>query len=174
MKNTTTCVLLLISYIACSQSNKQAVINASGGFFQQGYYQFEWNVGEMSLVNQMNDATNKLAVTHGFIQPYILYPARDNNQRPFDADEVRIFPNPSTSYVEINMSTKQKGKLVIYFYDVLGKKIYTKELTGNGVDLIERIPLTGLPQGVYILHIELVPDPGSVSKKSDFKIVKTE
>jgi hypothetical protein len=175
MKNTTTCVLLLLlSYIACSQNNKQAVINASGGFFQQGYYQFEWSVGEMSLVNQMNDATNKLTVTNGFIQPHILYPARNNDQQPFDANEIRIFPNPATSYVEINLSTKQKGRLSIYFYDVLGKKVYVKELTGNGVDLIERIPVTGLPQGVYILHIELVPDPGSVSKKADFKVVKTE
>ncbi len=174
MRNVTTFALLLLSYIACSQNNRQAVINATGGSSQHGYYQFEWSVGEMALVNQMNDASNKLTVTNGFIQPYILFPARDNNNQPFDADEIRIFPNPATSYVEINFFTKQKGKLVIYFYDALGKKVFAKELTSNGVDLIERVPVTGLAQGMYMLQIELVPDPGSVSKKSAYKIVKTE
>ena len=179
MKNrlTTTALLLCISLYAFTQStpdNKQSVINAAGGSSLNGYHQFEWSVGEMALINQMSDGTNKLIVTNGFIQPYLLYPGRDNNTNGFDAEEIRIFPNPATQYIEINFFTKQKGKLTVHFYDATGKKVFTKELTSNGVDLIDRIPVNALAQGVYVLHVELTGAPGSVSKKSSYKFVKIQ
>ena len=122
----------------------------------------------------MSDASDKIIVTNGFLQPYLLYPGRNNTNNAFDADEVKIFPNPATQYIEINFFTKQKGKLTIHFFDALGKKVFTKELTSNGVDLVDRIPITKLSQGIYILQIELTGEEGSVSKKSSYKFVKTQ
>ena len=169
-------LLCICSFIAAQtpQDYKQSVINSSGGTSSQGYYQFEWNVGEMALINQMSDASDKIIVTNGFLQPYLLYPGRNNTNNAFDADEVKIFPNPATQYIEINFFTKQKGKLTIHFFDALGKKVFTKELTSNGVDLVDRIPITKLSQGIYILQIELTGEEGSVSKKSSYKFVKTQ
>lgn len=170
-------MLLCIFMYAAAQSPqdyKQTVINSSGGSSSHGYYQFEWNVGEAALINQMGDVNEKLIVTNGFLQPYLLYPGRNNTDNAFDVDEVRIFPNPATHYIEINFFTKQKGKLTIHFYDALGKKVFSKELTSNGVDLVDRIPITKLSQGIYILHIELTGEEGFVSKKSSYKFVKTQ
>src|SRR6185295_15195114 len=144
MKNgVTTCASLLLCYCALSQSSNQSVINSAGGSSKYKYYQFEWSVGEMALINQMTDVGNKMIVTNGFIQPYILYPGKhhDNNKH-FDKDEIRLFPNPATNYVEINFFTKQKGRLAIHLYDAMGNKSYSKEMTCDGVDLIERIPVT--------------------------------
>ena len=54
MKNATTFIVsFLISVISYSQSISSSVINAGGGTSKNGYYQLEWSIGEMALVNQM-------------------------------------------------------------------------------------------------------------------------
>ena len=111
-------MLCIYAYAAAQapQDYKQSVINSSGGTSSQGYYQFEWNVGEMALINQMSDANEKIIVTNGFLQPYLLYPSRNNTNEAFDADEVKIFPNPATQYIEINFFTKQKRQTNYPFF----------------------------------------------------------
>jgi hypothetical protein len=174
MKNaTTTIVSFLISIICYSQSISSCVINAGGGTSKNGYYQLEWSIGEMALVNQM-ESSNLVIVSNGFLQPYILYPGTFYGPRQFAAEEVKIFPNPASRFVEINFFTKQKGLVTCAFYDMLGKKVYAQQITCNGVDLIHRIPLTNLSSGSYLLQINLEGDPGYFSKSGAYKILKIE
>ena len=173
MKKTITIVIV---FFFCCYSNAQSiapsVFNAAGASFKQGYYQFEWSVGELSLVGEMTSSNNSFVITNGFIQPFIQYPARDNSNNNFDNDEIRVFPNPASSYVEINFMTKQKGRITLSFYDGGGKKIYTATDWYYGVGMIKRIPVSKLPNEVYMLHVDLDPDPGSVAKKGVYKIIK--
>ncbi|SRR5258706_805975 len=157
-----------------SQNYGPSVVNAAGGSSQSGYCQFEWSIGEMALIGQMNSSTDMLIVTNGFIQPYILHPGTGSMGNTFDGDEIKIFPNPASSYVEINFFTKQKGRITLNFYDISGKRMYAATLRASGVDLIARIPLAHLSGGIYALKIELEPDAGSVSKKGVYKIVKAD
>ena len=175
MKNrlTTFTVLLLLSSYIHSQ-DRQEVINSTGGTSHRGYYWFEWSIGEMALVNQMTDAGETLIVTNGFLQPYVLYPGRNNEETNFDHEEVSIFPNPATEYIEINFFTKQKGNITVNCFDASGKKVLTREFVCNGVDLITRIPITQLSQGIYFVHVELTASAGFISKKSTYKIIKTK
>lgn len=147
-----------------------SVINSSGGSAQSGYFQFEWSVGELALVDKMS--SNALVVTNGFLQPYILYPGANNQYNHFGADEIKVFPSPASSYVEINFFTKQRGRISLVFYDAAGRKVYVKELQGNGVDIVERIPVTRFANGTYALHIELNAETGYISKKGLYKIIK--
>src|SRR5687768_2397473 len=102
MKNATTIIVgILISAICYAQSISSSVINASGGTSKNGYYQFEWSIGEMALVNQMQSG-DQLIVSNGFLQPYILFPGTVYGTGQFAAGEIRIFPNPASRYVEIN------------------------------------------------------------------------
>ncbi|HKZ67306.1 MAG TPA: T9SS type A sorting domain-containing protein [Chitinophagaceae bacterium] len=173
MKNATTIIVsILISSICYAQSISSSVINVSGGTSNRDY-QFEWSIGEMALVNQMQSG-NQVIVSNGFLQPYILFPGTFYGQGQFAAEEIRIFPNPASRFVEINFFTKQKGLVTCAFYDVLGKKIYAQQIMCNGVDLIHRIPLTNLPSGSYLLQIILEADPGYLSKHGAYKILKIE
>jgi len=173
MKRTITLAILFFSLFDCSaQSIAPSVINTSGGSFQSGYYQFEWSIGELALVGEMSSSNNSFVITNGFIQPFIQYPARDNNNTIFGTDEIKVFPNPASSYVEINFLTKQKGRITLSFYDGSGKKIYTATDWYYGVGMIKRIPVSKLPNEVYMLHVDLDPDPGSVAKKGVYKIIK--
>ncbi len=174
MKRTISIVIVFYFLPQCySQSYGPSVVNSAGGSSQSGYCLFEWSIGEMALIGQMSNSTDMLVITNGFIQPYILHPGTGSMGNAFDNDEIKIFPNPASSYVEINFFTKQKGRIALNFYDISGKKVYTEILRASGVDLIERIPLSHLAGGIYALYIDLEPDAGSVSKKGVYKIVKT-
>ncbi len=128
----------------------------------------------MSLIGEMASRPNTLVVTSGFLQPYILNPGTNNTNNQFGVDEIKVFPNPASSYVEINLFTKQQGKLKIGFYNAVGQKVYAIELNTYGIDLIQKIPVNHLTAGTYLLSLELGADPGFVSKKGVYKITKTE
>jgi hypothetical protein len=173
MKKTITLVIVFFFFIyGNSQTVQPSVINAGGGTFQSGYYQFEWSIGELALVGDMISSNNSLIITNGFIQPFIQYPSGDNGNNIFASDEIKIFPNPASSYVEINFLTKQRGRITINFYDASGKKILTTADVYNGVGLIKRIPVSQLPNEVYMLRIDLDPYAGFVAKKGFYKIIK--
>ena len=173
MKKTITLVIVFFCLFNCnSQSIAPSVINTSGGTFQSGYYQLEWSIGELALVEQMTSSNNSLVITNGFIQPFIQYPATINRNIIFGNDEIKIFPNPASSYVEINFLGKQKGRITLSFYDGSGRKILTVADSYYGVGLIKRIPVSHLPNEVYMLHVDLDPYPGYSSKKGVYKIVK--
>lgn len=165
-------IVFFILFNCSSQSMAPSVINASGGTFQSGYYQLEWSIGELSLVGDMTSSNNYLVITNGFIQPYIQYPATNNPKMIFGNEEIKVFPNPASSYVEINFLTKQRGKITLSFYDGTGRKILSVADAYYGVGLIKRIPVSQLPNEVYMLHVDLDPYPGYLSKKGVYKIVK--
>ena len=173
MKKTITLVIVFFFFFyGNSQSIAPVVVNAGGGTFQSGYYQFEWSIGELALVGDMTSSNNSLVITNGFIQPFIQYPSRDNGNHIFGNDEIKVFPNPASNYVEINFLTKQRGRITINFYDASGKKILTTADVYNGVGLIKRIPVSQLPNEVYMLHIDLNSYDGFIAKKGIYKIIK--
>ena len=172
--NKTITIVVVIFFFNCSnaQSIAPSVFNSAGGTFKQDYYQFEWSIGELALVGEMNSSNNSILITNGFIQPFIQYPATNNTNNIFANDEIKIFPNPASSYVEINFLTKQKGRITLSFYDGSGRKILTVADSYYGVGLIKRIPVSHLPNEVYMLHVDLDPYTGYSSKKGVYKIVK--
>ena len=173
MKKTITLVFVFFFLLNCNaQSIAPSVINTSGGSFQAGYYQLEWSIGELALIGEMTSSNNSLVITNGFIQPFVQFPATNNTNNLFVNDEIKIFPNPASSYVEINFFTKQRGRIILSFYDGSGRKIFTASDSYYGVGLIKRIPVSQLPNEVYMLHIDLIPDQGYSSKKGIYKIVK--
>jgi hypothetical protein len=74
--------------------------------------------------------------------------------------------------VEINFFTKQKGQIKIEIVNALGQKIYLQKINGYGVDLIHKITVTKLGNGVYLIYITIDPNEGSVPKQGVYKIVK--
>lgn len=173
MKRTLTLVIAFFFFLyGHSQIVAPSVMNSGGGAAQSGYYQFEWSIGELSLVGDMTNSNNSLVITNGFIQSLIQYPTRDIGLNFFDDDEIKVFPNPASSYVEINFLTHHRGRITISFYDGAGKKIYTTSDAYYGVGFIKRIPVDKLPNEVYMLHINLDPYRGYAAKQGTYKIIK--
>jgi len=128
----------------------------------------------MSLVNEMKSGPDVLVITNGFLQPYLLNPGTNNTNDQFGADEIKVFPTPASSYVEVDLFTHQQGQLRISFFNGLGQKIYSTELRSYGVDLIQKIPVDHLPAGTYVLYVQLDAKFGFASKTGAYKIIKID
>lgn len=163
-------VSAICSFTAAGQSAAPNVVNSSGGTFQKGYYIFDWSVGELSLVNQLEGSN--LVVTNGFIQPFTHDFSNRNDHSVFTNDEIRILPNPTRDILEIDFRTKQRGNIYITLIDVPGNILYKKQSVSNGDGHFQRIDMTGYASGTYVLHVTLKPNPGSVKKSGTYKIVK--
>jgi hypothetical protein len=164
--------LTLVYNIVWPQTVAPAVLNTSGGTHSFGYANIDWSVGEMPLIN--TGSSSLLVVTNGFLQPFTEKPSDTDIGSLFSPDEIRIFPNPSTSYVEINFLTQQKGNLSFRLYNSLGQLQFEKTFYSYGLGRIERINMERLPSTEYFLQIVLDPEPGSVRKKGGYKIIKLQ
>lgn len=169
-------LLLLASMLAAmpvfSQSLQPQVVNIAGGSYSDpnSYFRVDWSVGELALVNTSPMPANYI-VTNGFLQPFVdKFTTNDDHQ--FGVDEIFVFPNPASSYVEINFKTKQKGEVRFKLYNALGQRLYEKSFKSYGLDRIEKIPMSQFATGTFILYIELDATTGSVDKKGSYKIVK--
>ncbi len=71
-------------------------------------------------------------------------------------DNIKIFPNPSSSYIIIETKSQQSKKYVLC--DILGKELSS----GNFDSIKKRIDISHLTEGIYILRID----------NKSFKIIK--
>jgi hypothetical protein len=81
-------------------------------------------------------------------------------------------PNPTHGKIEVNISTTEKGTLFLFVYDVNGKILRTDNLLSAGFMTSQIIDLTAFASSSYLLRIELIASPGSVSKTGSYKIIK--
>ena len=162
--------LIVINISARSQSVSSSVVNCSGNSYSQGYYNIDWSIGELALVNSMQ-ANNIAIITNGFLQPNTTEHKNDA-RRYFTNDEVTIMPNPTHGKIEVNISTAQRGMLYLRLYDVNGKVLTTDKLMLAGIMVSRFIDLTTFASATYLLKLELKPAPGSVTKEGGYKIIK--
>lgn len=155
---------------ADAQSVSSSALNSSGNSYKSGYYQFEWSIGEMSLVTAMTSDDKQFIITNGLLQPNEA--TSENKDKYFDQEEIRVISNPTNGLVDVNILTKQQGKLLLHVYDVHGKTLVTKTAISYGFGSIEKIDLTRYAASTYFLKIDLIPVPGSVKKTGSYKIVK--
>jgi hypothetical protein len=173
MKNTLLTLLVITMAGRCGfgQAVTPQVINTTGGTYTHDYYMLDWSVGEMTLVNQMHSSQSNFIITNGFLQPFT-QDLNFNNNRFFGADEIFILPNPTRNILEIDFRTSQKGTISLRLFDVLGRILLTNSFYSYGYGQIQKIDLTEVRAGSYILRIELNPEQGSVHKIGSYKIIK--
>lgn len=152
-----------------SQSISPHVLNTSGGSAFINNIKFDWSIGEAPLVGTMQST---IIVTNGFLQPVTDQSGDVNNNSSFSPTEIRVFPNPASTYIEVNVLSAQSGMLHLRLYNSMGQMVFHKQVTYNGIGLIERIDMMQLPSTEYLLHLALDPAPGSVMKKGSYKIIK--
>ena len=83
-----------------------------------------------------------------------------------DEHTVEIFPNPTTDYLNINLSNADLKKVNFELYDIIGNKVKidTQETAKDNY----RIPVEKLHMGYYVL---IISDPYTRYKKA-FKFSK--
>jgi hypothetical protein len=172
-------LFLLAIFLAISFSYAQTVtpqlIGVTSGTYNDAssYFRADWSVGETAVTTIATPLGGgaTYVITQGFLQPYVNN-FDVNHAATFGDEEIRVFPNPATSYVEINFKTKQKGQVTFHLYNAVGQRFYSKSFTSYGLDRIEKIEMERQAAGTYVLYIELEPELGSRPKKGSYKIIK--
>ncbi|MFN8244620.1 MAG: T9SS type A sorting domain-containing protein [Ferruginibacter sp.] len=161
---------IFFSFASHSQSITPAILNSTGGTNMYTFYRFEWSFGEAIAIETMT-GTN-LWVTNGVLQPGTHNPATINNTNTWDQDEIKILPNPTRDWLEIDFFSKQQGRVTMSLYDESGRFMGQKQFDYYGVGRIEKWSFGRYASGTYFLNIQLDPTGQSVPKKGTYKVLK--
>jgi len=164
-------LLVGLSFNANAQAEVQQVINASGGTSLDQDYSFDWSIGELALVNNMESPDNRFRLTNGFLQPYSIL-TYHKEKSYFEKLDIRVYPNPTKGPVAIDFFTMQKGMIALTVVNDGGKVIYQESIAYNGLGQLYELNLQNYPAGVYTLYIYLDPEKGAVRKSGAFRVMK--
>lgn len=70
-----------------------------------------------------------------------------------DADDIKIYPNPSPGQLYISLKNPSDQKLFLRLYNSIGQLVFTKNMDTPGRDELISIPATVLAKGTYLLQI---------------------
>lgn len=164
-----------------AQSVEPATLNITGGYTKPGaapgtgYYQYEWSVGELTMIETFT--TPNFILTQGVLQPCCDKVTKDPLTVMFLKGEYVLFPNPTAGLFELDLLLNVRGQLNMQLVDNLGRLIERREFHYDGCGRIERFDISRLPDGVYTLHTTLRADEKRengtiITRNSGFRIVK--
>lgn len=71
----------------------------------------------------------------------------------FTNDDIQIYPNPATDFVNIIISEPYSGDIKIEIYDITGKIVYESVMEAKSKNSIEQINISEFNPGVYLLRL---------------------
>jgi hypothetical protein len=166
-------VLLVLSALAVTgnihaQSAGPTVLNAAGGTHVIGTNEFDWSIGEMTLVETFTG--NNFVLTQGLLQPagFSNESVRNNSLL---ANQLQVFPNPASSVVNIEYSSPVTGTLSYKMIDVAGQTVRSSVVAAPQGKTLTQINVTDLANASYLL--EITANTGnSTSESITYKIEK--
>ncbi len=156
-------ILLSVFYLCIGLScvHAQSVINTSGGEANGSGGSVSFSVGQ--LVCSTDEGSNG-SIAPGVQQPFeISEITSDPNSIIAIALECKVFPNPATDFLTLNIDNFNNKKLSYFLYNSNGTLIENKEIKDNET-IIE---MTKLISSIYFLKIT----EGQRELKT-FKIIK--
>lgn len=74
---------------------------------------------------------------------------------PFDLGTiVRVYPNPANEQLNLEVDLQTQGQLNLSIVDMLGSTVYRQAESGFSGNQTFKIPVSELPTGTYLLHIQ--------------------
>ena len=171
---------VILFYLTCTaQSITPYVLNSTGGTAPvNSKFYVDWSVGEMTLVNTIQNSGPQglIIITNGFIQPPLDDGNGDENNyittvRPIPTENLRVYPNPATNYVMIEIPMQEAGKMRLTLYNSMGEVVYDKQFTSYGQNTKEKISMAAFMQGTYMLRV-VTTGAGANAKEAIYKIFK--
>lgn len=159
-----TALLLLAGANLKAQSVGPTTLNATGGTAVIGTSEFEWSIGEMTLVNTFTGTG--IVVTQGILQPILSTEGvAETRVAPKD---LQVFPNPATDVVNVQYTSANSRALSCRLFDMTGKEISSKNIVSANGQAIGQVDVRSLAAGTYMLEVSILHDnaaPETVSYK---------
>lgn len=155
-----------------AQSISPATINVGGGSFSNNFLELEWSVGEATVVESFQIGSNYI-ITNGVLQPYTTTAVAASNTTPqWAMADLRIYPVPTQSIVNINFLSSLKGRMRLDLLDDRMRLLATQEFDYYGTNGNRQWDLAKYASGNYFIRITLVANDQSIIKQGSFKVQK--
>jgi len=144
----------------------QEVVSTAGSHGETTSGSLSWTVGE-PVIETITDGTNTL--TQGFQQSKLTVTAI--NDLKVSGIELSVYPNPTNSFLFIEVKTDKQRDLLLSLFDINGRLILQKKMAGNK----QTIKMQNYKPGTYILKVMQAKDSNrkdAIHCVSTFIIIK--
>jgi len=135
-------ILLMLLYSTSLQA--QEVVSTAGSYGETTSGSLSWTIGE-PVIETITDGTNTL--TQGFQQSKLTVTAI--NDLKVSGIELSVYPNPTNSFLSIEVKTDKQKDLLLSLFDLNGRLILQKKMAGNK----QTIKMQNYKPGTYILKV---------------------
>lgn len=141
------CSALIAFTSSSAQSIEKDVVASAGGDITVGGYSYVWTVGEAVIGSA---SPTGYIITEGFL-PLSVDSAVSVNIIVASDTKVKLYPNPVTSKLNLEVEQAQATDLSVRVLDVSGRAIRAMETLPTSTSFNHQIDLTSLPSGTYFV-----------------------
>ena len=145
-----------------SQSLSPEVLSSAGETFVCPSTTINWTIGELAITTIQNSVNQ---ITQGFHQSYYI---NGVDELPKYIGNIKVFPNPTSNWLSIEMVFNKPRIVRIQLNDERGKLIRTKIVSGK--QITDKISILDLPVSTYFIDFQI--DKGVYFQA--IKILKTK
>ena len=137
------CVMIAF-FLLATVIQAQEVVSTAGSYGETSSGSLSWTIGE-PVIETITDGTNTL--TQGFQQSKLT--VTTINDLKFTSIELSVYPNPTNSFLSIEVKTDKQRDLLLSLFDINGKLILQKKMAGNK----QTIKMQNYKPATYILKV---------------------
>ena len=135
--------LLATFFLISSYLSSQQTVTTSGGDIESDKVSLSYTIGQLKVntIDKVDSSILELDFIQGVQYAIDVFDCRDYNNI-----KISVFPNPTSSIVNISMGNIE-DKLSLIVYDVAGRKIYDHSFSEKDFS----IDFSSYSEGIYIL-----------------------
>lgn len=152
-------LLMLILLIGFSKIQAQQATLSSGGNATGGGGSISYSIGQIDYVMATGSTGS---VSQGMQQPFEISTLSGNEFTQISL-QMMVYPNPTTSYVNLMIENYDFQDLNFQLFDLAGKQILNQKITSSET----KIDLDNLSKNVYLLQVM-----NQIGTIKTFKIIK--
>ena len=137
-------LLILLIALCATFLQAQEVVTTAGSYGETTSGSLSWTIGE-PVIETITDGTNTL--TQGFQQSKLTVTAINDLKVP--GIELSVYPNPTNSFLSIEVKADKQRDLLLSLFDINGKLILQKKMTGSK----QTIKMQNYKPATYILKV---------------------
>ena len=140
-------VLMSASSLWAQDYIKRATVSAAPQTVETQHHLVQQSLGFTALMPTQQHATH--TVSRGFLLPQTTAIATAAVPQHLTWS---LYPNPFTTHINIDFDGPVSGALELQLYTISGQLLWHKSLSAQQQ---QRIPISGLPQGAYLIRFDL-------------------
>ena len=135
--------LLATFFLVSSYLSSQQTVTTSGGDIESDQVSLSYTIGQLKVntIEKVDSSILELDFIQGVQYAIDVFDCRDYN-----SIEISVFPNPTSSIINISME-KLSDQLRVIVFDVAGREIYDNSFVENEFS----IDFSSYSEGIYIL-----------------------